>query len=279
MSTFHRRPGATVVAALLAGLGCSTLSSCGSKSSHPTAPVIPAINLLATLKRILPASFIYPTSLDTTASLLLSANLGGFKAAGAAFLTGQQLVDGGDVSASATVPPGMIKSYALTKLVFPTQGGGLGVLYSSFAAPSSPSIDLPFDGATFHRFDASGAGTIPAFLDSVRSVDDIEPTIANGTVVQRSSDLIVGWSDPGGDPSVLVGVAVIDSSDTTRKAVVAAVPDPDGTLTVTSAQLQTLPAGAARLAVGRFRLVLKMISGRSFSFLCETVTQRMLILQ
>ena len=264
---FRQTFRALSVAALLTSMFFT--AGCG-KSDGPTTPITPpTLSLRQALNAALPATVYLPAELDTTASILVTLHLNGFKGAGAAFVSGTHLVDGGNVWIR-TLDAGVVDSLQLSKTV---AGGGALIVYSTLLGAPPISANIAFDGVSYHVFHVSGAGTIGAFIDSVQSVDDIEVSSpADNATLPRSGGLTVNWSDAGADANVKVAVMVVAALDSTKRTAATVVPDPDGTAFIPAAQLSALPPGGAKLAVCRYRLVYKNAGGHNTGFACETVT-------
>jgi len=247
------------------------LASCG-KSSKSTAPVVtPSVSLGAAIRLLVPATFAVPANLDTTGSLLVTTSVDDTKAALSAFVSGGGLTSAGNVYLrTINGPP---DSLQLTQLAGITNGLSYVVYYS--VPYVAEGIKIPFDGNGYHVWNVKGSSTISAFIDSVQSVDDVDLTApAASANVPRASDLTVSWSDGGVAADVFVGAAVISSADTTRHVAAAAVLSSAGSLIVPTAKLAALPAGAATLAVARYRLAFRSENGHPTSFLVEAVVRR-----
>jgi len=251
-------------------------SGCGSSGGNPTAPGTPtSFTLRQMMTAAVPATVTVPSDIDTTASLLFTLHVyGPLKGAGAAFISGGQLADAGNVWIRES--GGAFK--LLTK-----SAGVIGVhsyvVYATLAGASPATINIPFDGTAYHVFQVDGSSAIPAFVDSVQSVDDLDVSApVPGAMVTRASGLQVNWSDPGGDANVKVAATVIANADTTLKAAAAVVGDPAGTVTIPAIELNRLPAGGARLAVARYRMVYKVAGTHLTGFICETLEVRDLTL-
>lgn len=252
-------------------------SGCGS--SGPTAPPAPvtSLTLRQVLNAVTPAAVHVPANIDTTASLLFSLHLyAPLKGAGAAFENGG-LVSAGNVWIR-TMNGAALDSTALVQASGIAAGHSY-VVYGTMGGTPAVTINIPFDGVAFHVFDVAGSASIPAFIDSIQSVHDIDVTAPiEGAAVTRASGLPVTWGDAGADAAVKVAATVIANSDTTLKAAAAAVDDPTAGLTIPAAALTKLPAGGAKLAVTRYRLVYKSESGHPTGFVCETIEVRNLTL-
>jgi hypothetical protein len=264
--TLHSSLLALVLLALL------PLGGCGGKSS-PTAPgPIQTLSLRQALDAALPSIVPVPVNLDTTASVLVTLHVPGLKGAGAAFVNNGQLVDAGGV----WIHSAAVDSVQLAKTV---AGSGTLIIYSTLTGAPPPNVNIAFDGLAYHVFRVGGSISVPAFADSVKSVDDLNVSAPlDNATVPGSGALTVTWSDAGTDTSVKVVATVIANSDTTRKAAAAAVPDPDGTVQIPAVAMMHLPPGPARLSVARYRLVYKTAGGRNTGFACETIDVRNLIL-
>ncbi|MBI1799972.1 MAG: hypothetical protein HYR73_09860 [Candidatus Eisenbacteria bacterium] len=259
--------------AALVGLGASGCGKSGS-TAPPAAPA--SLTLNQALHAALPATITVPENLDTTASVLVTLHFPeGLKGAGAAFESGGQLVEAGAVWIRTTkLVGGGLDSVQFARTVT-SSGGHTLIIYSTLATAPPSVVNIPFDGITFHVFRVTGSTSIPAFVDSVRSVDDLNLTApAEADSVTRSAGLTVSWSDAGSDPTVMVGATVIAGSDSTLRAASDAASDPTGTLLVPAARLMALPAGAARVAVARYRLVYQPEGSLSIGFVCESVEVR-----
>jgi hypothetical protein len=261
------------------GIGLFALliaSGCGKSS--PTGPngVIPTLSLRQALNAALPAIVPVPANLDTTASVLVTLHVpGGLKGAGAAFLNNGSLVSAGNVWIR-TFTGGALDSVQLAQTV---AGAGTLIIYSTLTGAPPPVVNIPFDGNAYHVFRVSGSTAIPAFVDSAKSVDDLNlASPLADTTITRSTGLTVSWSDGGSDPTVKVAVTVIANSDSTLKASAALALDSDGSAQVSAAALGHLPPGGARLSVARYRLVYKVAGGRNTGFGCETVEVKNLTL-
>ncbi|HTM58065.1 MAG TPA: hypothetical protein VL123_06590 [Candidatus Udaeobacter sp.] len=258
---------ATTAAALLISL--ISVAGCGS-SGGTTGPITPpTLSLRQALNAALPATVYLPVELDTTASILVTLHMNGIKGAGAAFINGTSLVDGGNVWIR-TLNAGAVDSVQLAKTV---AGSGTLIIYSTLTGSPPPTVNIAFDGTSYHVFRVSGAGTIGGFVDSVKSVDDIDVSApADNATLPRSGGLTVTWSDAGADANVKVAVKVVAANDSTKQTAATVVPDPDGTAVIPAAQLNTLPPGGAKLAVSRYRLAYKTDGGHNTGFACETIT-------
>jgi len=263
----------------VAALALLALASCG-KSSKSTAPVVPpSLTLGQAVRSFVPISFVTPANLDTTASLLVTTSLDGNKSGIAAFVSGGRLVDAGQVSLR-TLKGGVSDpdSTILVKLAGTIQGSTY-VAYASVPY-AAEGIKIPFDGVLSHVWNVRGSSAIPAFLDSVQSVKDVDVTApAEDANVPRASDLTVSWSDAGSAADVFVGAVVIASSDTTKHVAGNAALSSAGSLIVPTARLALLPAGNATLAISRFRLIYKTLGGHPTGFLVEAVKRHSIVLQ
>ena len=256
-----------------------------SSGGGPTAPPAPAptLTLRQALNASLPATVTVPANLDTTASLLVTLHMpDDLKAAGAVFLSGGRLVDAGSVWIHTFKVSGEIDSVQLMQ-TSATVGGNALLLYSTLAGtpggPPPPPVRIAFDGIANHVFRVVGSIVVTGFVDSVQSVDDLNVSApAAAAAVPRSSPLTVSWSDPGSDASVKVSATVISDADTTNKSAFAVVDDPTGTAVIPAVLLGGLPAGSARLAVTRYRLVYKIAGGKSVGFACESIDVRAITL-
>ncbi len=261
--------------ALALGTGCG-------KSGGPAAPYVPppSLTLMQALNAALPATVPIPAGLDTTASLMATLHLPiGLKSADAAFIQSNRLVDAGIVWTRTLKPAsGALDSVQLTKTAS-ALGGSAFLIYTSSLGAAPTDLNVHFDGVMYHVFDVGGSATVPAFIDSVQSVKDLSLTAPNeADVVTRANGLNVTWSDGGTDASVWVVATVIANSDTTLRASAAAVADPAGTLNIPGYAFVRMPAGAARVAVARFRLAYHMIGAIKVGLLCESATVRSLTL-
>ncbi len=262
----------------------ATLAGCGGGGSGdaPTGPVLPPSGTAQDLANMISGSFVagavLPTNVDTTASLLATMNVNGLRAGLVLLLsptTGLQ--DGGAISLRTGLA-GSTSETALDKLQLRVSGL-IQTVYTTL--PSHPlGVVLPFDATTHHRFTVPGGTGVTAFEDSVLSVT--LPAIASpaaSATVSRAADLVVSWSNAGADTTVYCLALVRSQVDTTMGAISALVRDPDAQTTITTARLSTLPAGAARLALARFRLVHHSVAGgRKADLVSEAVETRSITL-
>jgi hypothetical protein len=91
--------------------------------------------------------------------------------------------------------------------------------------------------------------------------------------------MAVTWADAGSDTAVYVLCMVRSNVDTSRVALGNLVRDLDGATTIATARLATLPAGSARLSVGRYRIVRRLNGSLAVNLVCEAVALRALTLQ
>ena len=260
-------------------LVCFVAAGCSSNSGSTAPPANPpSLSLNQALARAVPSTVTVPTEIDTTASLLFTIHFdGALKGAGAAFLNGSQLVDAGNVW-TRTLNAAVLDSVQLTEVSGVVSGHQL-IVYGSMASIPPMMVNIPFDGSTYHVFHVAGSASVAAFIDSMKSVHDLHVNSpAADTTRSRSSDFTVHWDDAGGDAGVKVVATVISGADTTLKAAATMALDSDGAATIPTAALMRLPAGAAKLAIARYRLVYKLIGVRMTGFLCETVVVRNLTL-
>jgi hypothetical protein len=263
----HRH--ARIIALLALTLGI--VSGCSSTSAPKT--TVPSETLNQALHTVLPATVTVPSNVDTTASLLFTLHVSPVKAAGAAFETGGQLVDAGNVWIR-TVSVATLDSVQLTETIAAT-GGRMITVYGALLGVPATSHDLPFDGTKYHVFHVAGSTSISAFIDSIKSVHDIDVTApAENAVIPRSGGLTVTWGDAGADTAVKVVATVIAGTDSTLRAAADVVADPAATLQIPSTRLNLLPNGAARLAIARFRLTYSIEGTHVIGMICETVEVR-----
>lgn len=263
----HRTARLIAPVALMLGFvwGCG-----GSSTAPPAAPS--SETLTQALKTVLPATVTVPSNVDTTASLLFTLHIVPAKAAGAAFETGGQLVDAGNAWIR-TVSVATLDSVQLTETIAATGGRMITVYGALLGAPGSH--DLPFDGSKFHVFHVAGSAAISAFIDSVKSVDDLDITApSEGAAIPKSGGLTVTWSDGGADTAVKVAATVIAGTDSTLRAAADVVSDPAGTLQIPAGRLNLLPNGPARLAIARYRLTYSVEGTHAVGMVCETVEVR-----
>src|SRR5262249_21262800 len=154
-----------------------------------------------------------PADIDTTASLLFSLHMyGPLKGAGAAFMSGGGLVSAGNVSIRAS------GAYVMMTQASGIAGGHSYVVYGTMVGVPAATINIPFDGVAFHVYNVASSASIPAFIDSVQSVADLDVTApTEGATVTRASGLTVTWT-AGADAAVKVAATVIANSDTTLRA-------------------------------------------------------------
>ena len=267
-----------VTSAALALLAIAAGCGKGSKVAGPAAPVGTIADLQRAIASAYVAGSVLPTNVDTTASLLATVDVDGLRAAAALFLYLGNLADAGAVSARVNAPvgPGVAES-ALDELSVNVSGLYQYVYTSLTAHPLG--INLPFDGASYHRFTVAGSGSFPAFVDSVQSVAMITVSApAASETVSRAADLAVIWSNAGADTTVYVICAVSSQVDTAKVAFGTLVRDVAGAAVVPTARLAALPAGAARLSVARYRLVYHAEGGRAVGLACEAAQTRNLTL-
>lgn len=231
-----------IVCGVLALAGCS-------KTSGVTAPIggTPPgtiADLVSWIRRSLPEDFVYPTNLDTTASLLVTSDVDGVGAAFGVFRSGFALVRAGTLTLNGAA----VAQFAVPVNTVPQY------FYSTYF---TPPFDLPltFDGQALHRFICQGYASIPAFQDTVRSVDLMELSApVQNQRISKDEDFTLAWSDAGSDTTVYVAAAVYSLVDTTLHVALALGRDAPGTLVIPAARLQTAPIGGATLAIARFRL-------------------------
>jgi len=266
----------------IAAIAMVSMSSCSKnddKVTNPGPPPPPAgtpADVLALVRRSLPDRFLYPvfavTALDSGLSIAVSADVSGAQAAAAGFRGTFGLIDAGDVQVSASTST---NTYALGREGLTVSGIPQYVYSTRFAA--SPLITLPFDGASHHRFSASGAG-FPAFHDSIRSVPPLQLTWpTGGAFISRNEDALVSWNIDG-DPTLGVMATVFAPGDTTLHYGTVYALDSDGSLMIPTAQLQAVPppsgSGQAVIAVARFRSASRLIGGHPLFLLSESASSR-----
>jgi hypothetical protein len=269
------------LAALVLGALAAFSAGCGKSTSSVTPGTAASLTLRQALNTALPATVFVPANVDTTASLMVTLHLaGGLRGAGAAFMNGPQLWNVGNVWVRTTklLVPAQLDSVLLA-ITNGTFGGNSLVLYSTIGGTSPADLRIPFDGAAYHVFHVSGAAPFSAFIDSVQSVADVNvESPADGDSVTRAGGLTVTWAGPT-DAGVFVTATVIASTDSTVRAAATAVADPAQTAQVPAGQLTHLPAGAARVAVARYRLVYKTDGTQSVGFVTESITVKSVILK
>lgn len=260
-------------------LALAVLAGCSSKDNP--ASTGPPTGTTADLARLVESAIIpgavLPTNIDTTASIVFSLNVDGLRAASALFVGGtpRGLVSAGTVTVGP-IPPGP-GTVALNTYELIVQGF-LQTVYTTLV--SHPvGINLPFDGATYHRFTTSGTSLFPAMSDSVLSVGlPVISAPAAGANVLLSADLVVNWSNPGTDTTTYVLVMVVSLVDTTKVAIGMLVTDPGGVAVVNTPELGLLPAGPARMSVARFRIAPRSVSGHATALICEAASTRAITL-
>lgn len=270
------------VPALLAALAAllAALAGCSGKRT-PVTPVIPGPPAGSDYARILaakmPSTFVLPSNVDTSATLLFSTDIDGSELAGALFRNGAHLVNAGQVFVRKSLAGAVADSTELDTLYF-TFGGAPRTIYTTQKA-NPFGLDLPFDGATRHIFGVEGSGAFPALIDSIVSVRDafITEPVLHG-FYPKSQDLTISWSNPGTDTTVYVTASIAMIPDTTTRLVTGTVRDVGGQLVISSSALQTMPAGHATLAVARYRLEYRTIAGRRVGVLCSDVATRLFYL-
>lgn len=261
----------------------AALAGCGGSSSTtgPTGPPTGTFNdLLALIDRSLITGAALPTDLDSTAAILGTVSVEGARGALALFPTFltptvAQFSDAGIVSVR-TGPSG--GETALDKQQLVVSGFTMNI-YSS--VPSHPAgIPLAFDGTTQHRFTVSGSTSVVAFVDSVLSVSQpVLTTPAPGATITRSAGLPIEWTAMGTDTTVYVTAVIVSMVDSSFSAAATIARDVEGRATIDAGPLTTLPIGAARLSVARYRLKRRDAGARRVNLVCESVALRTLELQ
>jgi hypothetical protein len=271
-----RRTGFLLFA--LAALAALAASGCGK--SNPTSPP-PLVGTLTDFEHAVyaayPSGAVIPTTLSQYGSLLATVDVAGVDAALALFQSGGIFVDAGRVS---LVHAGAINAFQVDTLARRT------VLVSSVpwnyysTVPDLPRTPpLTFDGAQHHVFHVAGSASFAAYDDSITSVAIPAVTApAASANVPRSADLTVTWSDAGADSTVYVLCGLRSSSDTSKVVLSVLVRDSDGSATIPTARLATLPAGSARLSTARFR-VLRRDGPPLMQLLCEATELRNVTMQ
>lgn len=260
------------VAALAAGCGKSTGTTDGGGGGGTLA------DYQALVQTCYVSGMEVPPGLDATAGVVVTADVDGVRAAAAIWRQGAVFVDVGAVTVHDTPRVLPVEPDTLVRRSVPVAGTPY---YAYSTVPSLPAMPhLVFDGTRDHVVTASGAPGVPAMRDSVRSV--ARPVVsgpAQDAVVPRAADLAVAWSDAGTDTSVLVLCTVRSLVDSTRWGYALPVHDTAGQATVPANLLQPLPPGAARLAVVRYRRLLRVPGALAVNLVCEAVTLRSLTLQ
>lgn len=253
----------------------------GGGTTGPTGPPTGTFNdLLALIDRSLLTGAALPTDLDSTAAIVATLDVEGVRGAFALFPTfltptAAQFSDAGTVSVR-TGPSG--GETALDKQQLVVSGFTMNV-YSTL--PSHPAgVLLAFDGATQHRFTVSGSTSVVPFVDSVLSVS--RPNVSApspGATITRSAGLPITWTAMGSDTTVYVTAVIVSMIDSSFSATATIARDIDATATIAAGPLTTLPPGAARLSVARYRIQRRDAGARRINLVCEAVTLRALELQ
>ncbi len=277
MRVIVRNAARTLLAALtfvVAGCGA------GSSTAPGGVPLGTFNELLAMIDRAVIPGAILPPNADSTAAFLGALNVEGLRAGFGLFPTYisptvVQFSDAGAVSIR-TVASGGETTLDRQQLI--VSGFTMNV-YSTL--PSHPAgFVLAFDGTTQHRFTVSGASSVTAFVDSVRSVSlPVVVTPAAGATVPRASNLDITWTPMGSDTAVYVAGLLVSEIDTTLSAAVTLARDVDGSSRIDSARLATLPIGAARLSLARYRIVRRDAGARRINLISQAVTLRTVELQ
>jgi hypothetical protein len=240
-------------------LACTLVAmvgGCGGSSKNTTAPAVGTTeDLVALIVSLVPPEFVLPSNVESGSSLLATMDVESKIQAFAALRNGNNFVNGGDVFSSGRGPSDPPETVEVGLDVRSTPVNSVEqFVYSTL--PSHPAgLVLAFDGTTPHRFRVTGSAAYPARIDSVLSVTPVNPAEpTSGAAVPRASDLVVTWRDGGTDTTVYVGAMVYRTADPTQRRLSGVVRDSDGQLTLKSAALMALPAGATTLAVVRFRL-------------------------
>ncbi len=265
-----RAPLARLLAAALLA-ACAAGCGSASKTSGPGAHVGTQQDVANMLDTAYVRGALPPPNADGSASLLAAMDVHGLRAAAALFVSGSGFPSAGTVSVRTTPPAQPPQDVALDVLTTDYQGSPA---YAYTTLVSHPlGVALAFDGAAYQRFTVSGSAAVPAFVDSVQSVT--VPAVsapADAAAAPRGSDLVVAWSDAGADTTVYVTCAVTSLVDSSQVAVGTLVRDVAGTATIPAARLGALPAGAARLAVARYRLVYHVLAGHRTGLASEGTT-------
>jgi len=273
----QQKPRATMLAlAIVTACLLASCASCSKKSRvvDPGGYTGTVADLIAFVRRALPEGFVYPATLDSTASLLVTANVDGIGAASAAFRNGPSFTDAGTLTVTAPPP---VDTRLVAEYSIPVSSTIQYVYTTYLTFP----FDLPlvFDGAAGHVFHATGSPLIAAFDDTIVSVPLLELTAPQaGATIARANPVTVAWS-PGKDGTVFVTASVFSVSDTTLHVAVALAQDPVGSLVIPSSRLQRVPVGEATLAVARYRVRYKQVGARRVGQLCESVVTRSVTLQ
>lgn len=259
-------------------LATSTLTSCGKH--HPAAPGEPGAgttgggdpgDFYALWRQSAVEGAQFFTTGGEPRTQLVTMDVDGVTMAAAMFEVGSRFVDAGTVRVTQS-PPLAAGIDTLARLSVPVYGTPWFLYTSVTNVPPSPPVT--FDGVARHRFQVSGSAEIEAFEDSLTSV---KPPVlsypSEGEVIPRGADLIVTWSDAGTDTSVRVFAFAYSDVNGGLAPGIGDARDPDGHAKVDFTHM-SLPAGAVRLNVIRYRVAHRTIGGVGVVLKCEGITRR-----
>ncbi len=269
-----------LLAALALACGAA-LESCGGKATSfvdvQWPPAGSAAEFDTLVMRATATGAVTPTDAMANVALLMTVEVSGLRTAWAMFDNGPHFQDAGTVTVRTHNVAGPGTTQKALDILGLQVNGTPEYFYTSLV--SNPlGLNLTFDGVEHHVFTVGGSGSVTAFTDSARSV--VHPGVtapAGGASVSRASDLTVSFSGASLDSTVrtlAVITSLVDSSKVARSDL-----SLDGaSLVVPTSRLAALPAGAARLAVARWRLSYRDHSGRLVGLGSEGVDVKALTL-
>ncbi len=256
-------------ASLLLVAGCGK----GKKVTAPPAGPGTIEDFQALLKTSYVPGMLVPSTVDGTADLLATMNVGGVRGAVALFQSAGVFLDAGVVTVHGQRIAAWTHADTLVQQSVPVNNVPFYV-YSTI--PSLPAMpNLPFTGTNPHTFHVGGSSSVPAFDDSILSV--AMPAVATPAAdasVPRADSLVVTWVDPGSDTTVFVLCGLRSLVDSTESIVAAVARDAAGRAVFPAARLGLMPVGSARLSVARYRVVHHVAGTRSVDLVCEAADVR-----